>query len=643
MNVSHYRSSGCVIRFTIALVIAGSLATTLLRAGAPPNLLDDNRGNVGLALTETAAFNLAVATAGLIADPLTFTYAPIAVEGRVLHNPKIHNLYLDDNWDANNPDAPTKEQLDTFTKELVSSGYFSAAAQYGVGGASFTGSHQSSVLPCGPLEPIAGHAEFVDLLAWVTCEVGFNPLPVPGFFPALSGVPRAEDDSLYVVYLPRSVTIVDGGCDKLSGYHFFGAVPKIVDLVVPVSQTFAFAVIPTACAKGTTPDAIRNAITTSASHEIIEASTDPLVGTGWINDSIIAASATNDFYKTLINTFNNVSTDLKAGEAADICELGGTLTGPPAFQHPTAPIPIPASDPSLGASFSVAPYWANQQNACAPFVPKSTLTLGTPSFPPAFVTSATVLTINAVDGGSGQGVASISFRFFPQGTTPPAFTTQAPPVNFSLTGADGPYTVQMFATGNDGIVEATQSTTVVLDTTAPVITIVQPMATAYPHSAVLTLDYSATDGAGSGVATLTATLDGSSTLNGVGLPSGRAINLLLQLPLGPHSFSVQSTDHVNNSSIKSVPFSIVVTAESIKDDVNIFTAAGMIKVPGLPTSLLAKLDNAAALRATGNCDQAANLYQAFIDELQAQSGTGVDPVAAAIMIADAQYLIAHCP
>jgi hypothetical protein len=132
-------------------------------------------------------------------------------------------------------------------------------------------------------------------------------------------------------------------------------------------------------------------------------------------------------------------------------------------------------------------------------------------------------------------------------------------------------------------------------------------------------------------------------LNGHGLPSGQAINLLLELPLGPHSFSVQSTDNVNNSSIKSVPFSIVVTAESIKDDVNIFTAAGMIKVPGIPTSLLAKLNNAANQRSLGKCDQAANLYQAFIQELEAQSGQGVDPVAAATMIADAQYLIAHCP
>jgi hypothetical protein len=59
--------------------------------------------------------------------------------------------------------------------------------------------------------------------------------------------------------------------------------------------------------------------------------------------------------------------------------------------------------------------------------------------------------------------------------------------------------------------------------------------------------------------------------------------------------------------------------------------------------LLAKLNAAAAARARGNCATAAHIYQAFINELQAQSGKGIDAAAAAIMIADAQYLILHCP
>ena len=643
MYTPRYRPSNRAVKSIAALLIGVTLATAT-HAGAPPNLLDDNRDNLLIAATESVAFTLALSTAQFFLNPLTFTYAPVLITGRVLRYPEIHNLYLDDDWDGNNPDAPTRAQLDAFTKELVGSGYFDAAGQYGVGKASFNGSHERSVL-CAPLQPIAGNAEMVELLAWVSCEVGFNPLPVPGTFPALTGVPKSNDDSLYVIYLPRSVTIVDGGCDQLSAYHFFGAAPDIdFKFIVPVprSQTFAFAVIPTACAKGSTPEEIRNKITRAASHEIIEAATDPLVGTGWLNNSIITDSD-DGFFDTLIHSFSNISTDLKAGESADICDINGTLTGPPSFQHPTRPVEMPASDPLLGGSVLVAPYWSNQQGDCAPFVPKSTLTFGTPTAPPSFVTSVTPLTINATDSGSGKGIESISFRVYPEGTGAPAFATVPPPATFTVTGTDGRYTVDMFATGANGMVEVTHSSTVILDNTAPVIAIVQPDAIEYPHSAVLTLDYSATDGAGSGVATTTANLDGSTTLNGHALPSGQAISLLTELALGSHTFRVDSADRVTNAANTTVSFTIVVTAESIKEDVNIFTAGGQIKNPGLPTALLAKLTTAATLRASGKCSQAANLYQAFIQDLQAQSGKGVDPVAAAIMIADAQFLIAHCP
>jgi hypothetical protein len=87
----------------------------------------------------------------------------------------------------------------------------------------------------------------------------------------------------------------------------------------------------------------------------------------------------------------------------------------------------------------------------------------------------------------------------------------------------------------------------------------------------------------------------------------------------------------------------IVTPESIEGDVTQFLQSGAIKNAGEATSLLSKLVVAAAARAAGNCSTAAKIYQAFINELNAQSGTGVDATAAAIMIADAQYLIAHCP
>jgi microsomal dipeptidase-like Zn-dependent dipeptidase len=63
----------------------------------------------------------------------------------------------------------------------------------------------------------------------------------------------------------------------------------------------------------------------------------------------------------------------------------------------------------------------------------------------------------------------------------------------------------------------------------------------------------------------------------------------------------------------------------------------------LANSLLAKLAAAADARARGQCNTAANIYGAFINEVTAQDGKKIDSGAAAILISVAQYLIDHCP
>ena len=209
---------------------------------------------------------------------------------------------------------------------------------------------------------------------------------------------------------------------------------------------------------------------------------------------------------------------------------------------------------------------------------------------------------------------------------------------------DGPYEFQYSAESFGNLLEPRHFAIVVLDSTPPQITIAQPQAIQYTHSASLTLNYAADDGTGAGVQNTVAKIDGAATLpGGQSLADGQTIKLLTQLSLGTHVFTVDSVDNVNNASTRSVTFSIVVTSDSIKDDVTQFLSGGAIKNAGLANSLLAKLNAAAAARAAGDCSSAASIYEAFIREVSAQSGKGVDAAAAAIMIADAQYLIAHCP
>jgi hypothetical protein len=181
-----------------------------------------------------------------------------------------------------------------------------------------------------------------------------------------------------------------------------------------------------------------------------------------------------------------------------------------------------------------------------------------------------------------------------------------------------------------------------IDRKAPAIVITQPAAAEYTHSDTLVLNYSVTDG-GSGVASVTPTMNGDTTLGGAGLPSGRAILLLTELPLGDHTFAVGANDNVGNvSPTQSVTFSIVVTPESLIQAIAIFEGLGHIKST-LVKPLLAKLENAAKKFNAGHCTPAQNLYGAFINQLQAQRGKAITAFAADILIADAEYLIANCP
>jgi hypothetical protein len=76
------------------------------------------------------------------------------------------------------------------------------------------------------------------------------------------------------------------------------------------------------------------------------------------------------------------------------------------------------------------------------------------------------------------------------------------------------------------------------------------------------------------------------------------MNLLTGVPAGPHTFLVQAADAVGNMSSLPVAFSVIVTPAVISAEVTHF---------------------------------------------RSQTGKSIAPAAAAILIADAQYLMTHCP
>jgi hypothetical protein len=89
-------------------------------------------------------------------------------------------------------------------------------------------------------------------------------------------VPRPTANTLYFIYLPPNVSVTQGGsrsCQAFCGYHS------------ATGTDVYYAVMPypgcTGCAGGLT---VLDALTSTSSHELCEAITDPVPGEGWYDD-----------------------------------------------------------------------------------------------------------------------------------------------------------------------------------------------------------------------------------------------------------------------------------------------------------------------------------------------------------------------
>jgi len=236
----------------------------------------------------------------------------------------------------------------------------------------------------------------------------------------------------------------------------------------------------------------------------------------------------------------------------------------------------------------------------------------------------------ASDGGSGlavPGYASFTLTTF----VPPNTETSSASTN-SLNVYDN--------VGN--LTVAGPFSPIKVDKKPPSIVINAPTATTYLHSATFTLNYSVTDG-GSGVGTVTPTMNGSATLGGGGLANGTVVNLLTELSLGSNTFKVVAADNVGNKSWAAATFTIIATPQSIIHDVNEFQASHAISST-VAQKLLTELNTALSQRNNGQCGPAGKTYAKFILTVQSlEVDKQISPTNGSILISDAQYLINHCP
>ncbi len=165
--------------------------------------------------------------------------------------------------------------------------------------------------------------------------------------------------------------------------------------------------------------------------------------------------------------------------------------------------------------------------------PTTTLSY-TPAYAPNFVRNTTTITLSAADGiGSGVPATGIVYR-----VNGGSWTTYSGSFNVG-TQSSGSVLIEYNSTDHSGNVEATKSTTVVLDKDAPTTTLsYTPASLPNIVNATTTFSLSADDGSGSGIASIAYRLNGSSWIPYTGL-----FNVSSQ-PVGDVLIEYNSTDNL---------------------------------------------------------------------------------------------------
>jgi hypothetical protein len=105
---------------------------------------------------------------------------------------------------------------------------------------------------------------------------------------------------------------------------------------------------------------------------------------------------------------------------------------------------------------------------------------------------------------------------------------------------------------------------------------------------------------------------------------------------------VEATDKVAHTGTTSVTIAIIVTPQSIEEDVRQFHHSGDIPSDAVTLTLLTQLELAETAWNLGDCIASSTIYAAFITQVHTLSGIMITPAAAQILIDDARYLIDHC-
>jgi len=184
--------------------------------------------------------------------------------GPLLSAVKVVTVYWGGAWSADTQLATTATDLDAFFDAVLTSELMDQLAEYGVPGTPIghgTRSMRAVVSTPAP-QAVLTDGEVQRMLQQELTT---------------SALPAGDANTLYFVYLPPGTAVTQGGsrsCQGFCGYHS------------DIGGTIFYAVMPyPSCAGCTGGLPVFDALTSTSSHELCEAVTDPVAGQGWYDDA----------------------------------------------------------------------------------------------------------------------------------------------------------------------------------------------------------------------------------------------------------------------------------------------------------------------------------------------------------------------
>jgi len=183
--------------------------------------------------------------------------------GPLLTAVQIFTFFWGDGWEGQ-PQAGLMAQIVAFFDYVVASPLLDQMAEYGVAGTAIGhGANLGAIAVPGAL---AASVDDGAIQQFIQQQISTN-----------SAVPQPTPSSLYFVFAPPGVAITLSGsssCSTFCGYHN------------DINGQIFYAVMPYPDCTGCTGSlAALDALTSTTSHELCEAITDPVPGQGWYDDN----------------------------------------------------------------------------------------------------------------------------------------------------------------------------------------------------------------------------------------------------------------------------------------------------------------------------------------------------------------------